>query len=173
MKNLKQKLEAEFIDFLSLISLFLVSIVIFSLVGCTPITAMSLMLVYVVGVVYPIRFLVIRHYFNGGYLIIAYDLTEKYDEAINQSYYKGNVLAARRSLFGVRRFVRKNFGFFKPKITKDGTIKNKRYPDEAILRLACVLETLHKGFSKLEAHRIEDYADRAKYFDENKYVFVG
>lgn len=174
MKNFKQKLETEFLDLLSWVALLFTSMVILATFGCAPIAATCLLIIYVLGIAYPIRwlFLAFRHYRNAGYLIIAYGLTEEYDEAIHQFYYKGEVLAARRSLFGVKRFVRKNFGFFKPKITEDGTIKNKRYPDGAILRLACVSDTLNKGYSKLEAHRIEDYADRAKYFDTDKYVFV-
>ena len=56
-QTLKTKISKEIIDFLSLISLFFLSMVIFAFVGCPLIAGISLLLIYILSVSYTIRWL--------------------------------------------------------------------------------------------------------------------
>lgn len=56
-QTLKAQLNKEFMDFISLIIIFFASIVIFALVGCLPIAAISLVLIYIVAFAYSTRWL--------------------------------------------------------------------------------------------------------------------
>ena len=59
MEKLKNQILSEFIDYISWLSLFFIVMVIFALVKCAALAALSLMLVYAIGLIYPLRWLCI------------------------------------------------------------------------------------------------------------------
>lgn len=162
----KEKIALEFQTFTALLSLGFIVMTIFAVVKCMPIAMMSLLLICIVGVVYPTRWLILAIYellVNRGYIIIGYDDNEQYDIATHTYYREGRVLAKSRSLSGIKRFIRQTFGFEGVCVLADGTIsccivedigaEHPFYKEgfQALLR--------NNGLYRLQALKVEDYAE--------------